>query len=182
MKKIIVMCSGKGSNLKYLIDHEKKFIIEMVIVDKLCGAIDIAKFYNKKLKVLNFKSKNIDRLLSKIFGKNVDLIVLAGFLPILSQKITKQYAGKIINTHPSLLPKYGGKGMYGLKIQEKVLENNDKIAGCTIHFVTKEIDDGPIILQKKIDITGKNLTPQDLAREIHLLENRALLEVIEDLV
>lgn len=108
----------------------------------------------------------------------VDLIVLAGFMPIIPRDICERWQGKIINVHPSLLPKYGGKGMYGVKVQEAVMREKDEMAGCTVHFVNADIDAGEIILQKAIAVDYSE-TPWQLGGRVFKEENRLLVEAVK---
>jgi len=178
---VVVLASGGGSNFVALSKRQRifKYNISLLIVDRICGAIDKAKelgipylFIDKKLHKENFFDD-----LEKAIPLNTNLIVLAGFMPIINEAFCCKWKGRIINTHPSLLPKYGGKGMYGVKVQEAVMKNNEKYAGCTVHFVTAEIDRGEIILQKKI-IVDYNETPWQLGGRIHKEENKILAKSI----
>jgi len=137
----------------------------------------------------SFKSKNhifnfsqdrdiVIREFLDAIPKNTKLIVLAGFMPILPDEICYLWSGRIINTHPSLLPKFGGKGMYGVKVQEAVLAAGEEFAGCTVHFVTPEIDGGEIILQKSISV-HPNETAWQLGQRVYKEENRLLLDSIK---
>lgn len=147
--KVGVCASGGGGNLRNLIEsgHFKKdYVVEKVLVDRYCGAIEVAKFFTIPY-VLAENKDLINKNLIKMFHDGFDLIVLAGFMPILSTEICKTFQRKIVNTHPSLLPRHGGKGMYGVRVQESVLESKDAFGGCTIHFVDEVIDGGDIILQ-----------------------------------
>jgi phosphoribosylglycinamide formyltransferase-1 len=177
--KIVVLCSGGGGNLRYLIGMQRVFKIETVIVDRLCGAIDVAKNFKIPVVKLDFKSKIIDYEFDRAIGDNIKLIVLAGFMPILKKSITDKYKGCIINTHPSLLPKYGGKGMYGVKVQEKLLENKDLFAGCTVHYVDENIDTGMIILQDKFEIENREIKPWALGGLVFDKEGPLLVKAIE---
>ena len=130
-----------------------------------------------KKKVLNFKNKNLSekRLLSILKINNIDMICLAGFMKILSGNFIKKFKGKILNIHPSLLPKYKG-----LNTHERALKNKEKYSGCTVHFVNSRLDSGKIILQKKVKISKKE-TETSLAKKIlaqeHKLYPRAILKV-----
>jgi len=112
-----------------------------------------------------------------ISGGRPDMIVLAGFLSILKGRILEKYAGRIINTHPALLPKHGGKGMYGMRVHRAVLEAGDRESGCTVHYVDAGIDRGPIILQRRIPVLPGD-TDEDLRERIHGIEGKALTEAI----
>jgi len=178
---IVVCASGGGGNFQTLIDNQKKFDynISLLIIDRICGAIKRAVKSNIEYVVIekkNVKDNFFDVLDSKI-PANTSLIVLAGFMVIIPRKFFQKRLTKIINTHPSLLPKYGGKGMYGVKVQEAVIANKEKIAGCTIHYVNENIDGGEIILQKKI-IVNNNESPWELGGRIFKEEGVLLVKAI----
>ena len=169
--KTVVFISGTGSNLKNLIKFSKikksPISINLIISNtkKATGLKYADQFYIKK-KIYNFQKievteKNILALLEK---KKINLICLAGFMKILSQDFIKKFDGKIINIHPSLLPKYKG-----LNTHKNALKNKDKFAGCTVHYVTKKLDSGKIILQKKIKI-APNDNYTSLAKKVLKLE------------
>ena len=178
---IVVCASGGGGNFQTLIDNQKKFDynINLLIVDKICGAIKRAVKSNIEYVVIE-KKKIKDNFFEELDSKipaDTNLIVLAGFMPIIPNKFCQKRHKKIINTHPSLLPKYGGKGMYGVKVQEAVIANKEKIAGCTIHYVNENIDKGEIILQKKI-IVNYNETPWELGGRVFKEEGVLLVKAI----
>ena len=185
-KKIAVFISGNGSNLQSLIKYSLKkksgFIINLIISNKLrARGLRYAEKYEINKKVINYKNfkdaeKNILRELKKY---KIDLICLAGFMKILSSNFIKKFKGKILNIHPSLLPKYKG-----LKTHQKAISNNEKYAGCTVHYVNSKLDSGKIIIQKKIKIF-KNDTSDTLAKRVlkqeHLLYPKALKKVLTNL-
>ena len=164
-----VFISGKGTNLKNLIKFSKKdnspIKISIVISNnKKAYGIRYAKKNKIKIKIIDFsKKREINDLLKILKFNNIRLICLAGFLKILSKDFIKSFNGKIINIHPSLLPKYKG-----LNTHERVLENNEKFTGCSVHFVNEKLDGGKIILQKKIKIFKKD--------NVKSLKNRVLKE------
>ena len=177
-----VFISGTGSNLKSLIKFSRTtkspISIDFVVSDKSkAKGLNYAKLYNIKKKILNFKNKNIseNKLLSILKINNIELICLAGFMKILSKNFIKKFKGKILNIHPSLLPKYKG-----LNTHERALNNKEKYSGCTVHFVNSKLDSGKIILQKKVKIS-KNETRVSLAKKIlvqeHRLYPKAILKV-----
>ena len=177
-----VFISGTGSNLKSLIKFSKTnkspISIEFVVSNNSkARGLNYAKIYNIKKKVLNFKNKNLSEknLLSILKVNNIEMICLAGFMKILSKNFIKKFKGKILNIHPSLLPKYKG-----LNTHKRVLNNNEKYSGCTVHFVNAKLDSGKIILQKKVKIS-KNETEDSLAKKIlaqeHKLYPKAILKV-----
>lgn len=159
MFKIAVLASGGGTDLQSVIDAvESKYIdakIEMVIGSKEgIYALERAKKHNIDTFVVSrkeYKEKSSDKILELTKGK-VDLIVLAGFLSILDGKILKEFEGKIINIHPSLIPSFCGPNMYGLKVHEAVIKSGVKFSGCTVHFVNSEVDGGAIILQEAVPV------------------------------
>lgn len=177
--KIIVCASGGGGNFQSLIDARNKndFQIDCLVVDRECGAIRRANIANIPVQYIRNSKQHLSDDLNRVFTNDSDLIVLAGFMPIVPIDICKKWEGKIINTHPSLLPKYGGRGMYGVKVQEAVMAAGDHYAGCTVHYVTGDIDGGTIILQKSIAVNYDD-TPWDLGGKVFLEEMKLLVEAV----
>ena len=179
---ITVCASGGGGNFQSLIDNQKTagYKINQLIVDRECGAIDRAKKNDIKYVLINKKElgENFFNEMHNAIPVNTNLIVLAGFMPILSRDFCLNWKNKIINTHPSLLPKYGGKGMYGCKVQEAIMEAKEKYAGCTVHYVDDKIDNGKIILQKVVEV-NYNETPWELGGRIFKEENKLLVEAVK---
>ncbi len=180
--KCAVFISGTGSNLKSLIQFTKKknspISIELIISDNpKAKGLKFGK--NSKIlnKVFNFKNKIIaeKKIISEINNKKIKLICLAGFMRILSKNFIKRFKGKILNIHPSLLPKYKG-----LNTHQRAISNNEKYSGCTVHFVNSRLDSGKIILQKKVKIskfdTAKSLSKKILTQE-HKLYPKAIRKV-----
>ena len=171
--KTAVFISGTGSNLKSLIKFTKikksPISINLIVsnTNKTKGLI-FAKKYKIKKKIFNFKNNKIveNEILKLLEKEKIKFICLAGFMKILSKNFIKKFDGKIINIHPSLLPKYKG-----LNTHFRAIDNNDKYAGCTVHYVTEKLDSGKIILQKKIKITAKDNT-DSLAKKILKQEHR----------
>ena len=168
-----VFISGTGSNLKSLIKFSKTnkspISIEFVFSNNSkARGLNYAKTYDIKKKVLNFKNKNLSekKLLSVLKSNNIEMICLAGFMKILSKNFIKKFKGKILNIHPSLLPKYKG-----LNTHKRALKNKDKYSGCTVHYVNARLDSGKIIIQKKVKIS-KNETEASLAKKILLQEHK----------
>ena len=177
-----IFISGKGSNLKSLIKFSKTnkspISIEFIVSNNSkAKGLHYAKIYKIKKKILNFKNKkfNEKKLLSILKINNIQVICLAGFMKILSNNFIKRFKGKILNIHPSLLPKYKG-----LNTHERALNNKEKYSGCTVHYVNSRLDSGRIILQKKVKIS-KNETRSSLAKKIlvqeHKLYPKAILKV-----
>ena len=180
--KTAVFISGKGSNLKSLIKFSqlKKSPISIVIIisnNSNSKGLSFGKVFKIKKKVINFKIKHLaEREVLHILNKNkINLICLAGFMKILSKNFIKNFKGKILNIHPSLLPKFKG-----LNTHKRAIDNKEKYSGCTVHFVNSKLDSGKIILQKKIKINKKD-TPQLLSKKIlveeHKLYPKAILKV-----
>ena len=181
--KTAVFFSGNGSNLKSLIRFSYKkrspISIEIIITNNpKAKGLKFGKIFKIKIKLINYKNKYLAE--KKIFLElkkcNIKLICLAGFMKIISKNFIKKFKGKIINIHPSLLPKYKG-----LRTHERVIKNNEKFSGCTVHFVNAKLDSGKIILQKKVKISKKD-TPNKLAKKIlvqeHKIYPRAIMKII----
>ena len=170
--KTAVFISGKGSNLKNLINFSflKKSPIKIFLVissNSKAKGLDYARKNNIKSKVFNFSNKyKCEFDILKMLKKNkIKLVCLAGFMKILSGNFIKKFDGKILNIHPSLLPKYKG-----LNTHQRAIRNNEKFSGCTVHFVSPKLDSGKIILQKKIKIF-KSDTPKKLAKKVLKIEH-----------
>ena len=170
--KTAVFISGTGSNLKSLIKFSKlkksPIIIEMIISNNAKSkGLQYAKVYKIKKKVFDFKNNSSEKkVIDELKNNNINLICLAGFMKILSKSFIKNFKGKILNIHPSLLPKYKG-----LNTHEKAIKNKDKYSGCTVHFVNSKLDSGKIINQKKVKI-NKFDTPNKLAKKILVQEHK----------
>ena len=121
------------------------------------------------------------KILELIERKDTDLVVLAGYLDILSKEVVDRYRNRIINIHPSLLPKFGGKDCYGMKVHEKVLQAGEKVSGATVHLVDEGIDTGEIILQKKVEVLEDD-TPEKLAERVLKVEHEILPKAVEMIV
>ena len=180
--KSIIFISGNGSNLQNIIDNIKSDYLKMDIAlvisnNSNAKGLAFAKKYKIKKKVFSFKNqkKDEDHILSSLKKNKISLICLAGFMRILSQNFIKKFEGKILNIHPSLLPKYKG-----LNTHFRAIKNKEKFSGCTIHFVNSKLDSGKIIIQKKVKIF-KNDTPKTLANRIliqeHKLYPKAILKI-----
>ena len=176
--RLAVFISGTGSNLKALIDAEKENYfdseIKLVVSNKEAKGLS----YAREESISYIISKDDEEILEKLRDKKIDLIVLAGYLPKVTKNIIDKY--RIINIHPSLLPKYGGKGFYGLNVHKAVFENKEKISGVSIHFVNENLDDGDIILQRKVDIS-KCESAEEIAEKVLEVEHKSLKEVIKQL-
>ena len=180
--KTAVFISGRGSNLKSLIKFSKTkkspITINLIISNyNKSKGLEFAKKFRIKKKIFNFKKRSISEkeILSELKKKNIRLICLAGFMKILSKYFIKNYNGRILNIHPSLLPKYKG-----LNTHERVIKNKEIYSGCTVHYVNYRLDSGKIIMQKKVKIR-RNDTPNSLSKRIliqeHKLYPKAILKI-----
>ena len=177
MFNIAVLISGSGSNLKSLIDNQKDYYkINVVIADRDCGGLNIAREANIDAVLIDrkeYKEKLSQKIDENFKKNNIDLIVLAGYLSIVDSNFISKWKNKIINIHPSLLPKFGGKGMYGMKVHEAVIKNKEKESGCTVHYVTDTIDGGDIIMQNKVNVLEDD-TPEILQKRVLVEEHKIL--------
>lgn len=165
--KICVMVSGGGTNLQALIDAEKSGIIHSgkisLVVSDNPDAYGLVRA--EKNGIATFISKDERDLVAKLKEDHIDMIVLAGYLKILSPDVTSLYRNRIINVHPSLIPSFCGKGCYGLRVHRKALEYGVKVTGATVHFVNEIPDGGKIIAQKAVEIMDDD-TPQTLQKRV----------------
>ena len=184
MLKIGVLVSGGGSNLQSIIDSSKStsYSIEVVVSDRPCFGLERAKDHGIEGVMLDRKvyKKELSKKIDEVLKGRVDLIVLAGFLSILDENITNRWKGRIINIHPSLLPKFGGPGMYGMNIHRAVVEAGEKQSGCTVHYVDAGVDTGKIIFQEKVEVKPTD-SPFDLQKRVLELEHRLLPLAIKNI-
>lgn len=186
MKKIAIFGSGSGSNAeniyKYFLNSKTINIACIYTNNKNAGIVKRAKQLNIQV---NYISKEdltcFNQLNCSLKQQNIDYIILAGFLLKVPAEMISRYRNKIINIHPSLLPKYGGKGMYGRKVHESVLDNKETSSGITIHFVNQNYDEGEIILQKKCNVS-KTDTIDSLEKKIRALEFEYFPKVIKKIL
>ena len=184
MKKIVLFASGNGSNAEEIIKYFKNSNQAMVVAvfsNKLeAKVLDKAKNHQIRTVVFNKEQLNNGFVLEKLHHFQPDLIVLARFLLKFPESILKEYS-KVINIHPALLPKYGGKGMYGMQVHQAVLENKEKETGITIHYVNEQYDEGEFIFQQSVTIEDCR-TAEEIAHKIHELEHQYFPEVIGKLI
>lgn len=181
-KKIVIFASGSGTNFinlnENLVHGE---IVLLVSNNSNCGAIKYAQNKKIKFEVINEKiiCDNLDFCYEKILNRyNPDLILLAGFMKKIPINIVNKYPFKIINIHPSLLPKYGGKGYYGMKVHEAVINAKETISGATVHFIDGMYDNGPIIKQAKVTVED-NDDAKTLSKKVLKKEYELYLNVVE---
>jgi phosphoribosylglycinamide formyltransferase-1 len=186
LKSIAIFASGKGSNAQAIIEYFRNHatiqvalvvsnnpeaqVIKMAHGNKIISAIVTKEAFEKK--------DLMEKLLNAL---NIEMIALAGFLQLIPGFLLQKFPNKIVNIHPALLPKYGGKGMYGTKVHEAVLAAKDKETGITIHFVNEKYDEGEIILQKRIPVESSD-NAETLSKKIQLLEHEWYPKTIETLL
>ena len=183
MKRIIIFASGSGTNAENIIKYFQKLKTAEVthVFSNNQRAKVLRRAHDLKVKALHFDRASFydtNEVLNILKDAQPDLIVLAGFLWIFPKKIIDVFPDQVINIHPALLPKYGGKGMYGHHVHEAVVRNQEKESGITIHYVNEHYDEGAIIFQAKTSIKEED-TPEDVANAIHQLEYKHFPVVIE---
>ena len=186
IKRIAILASGSGTNAENFIRYfksNKNVKIDVILSNKNDAyVLERAKKLNVDTLVFNRQSfYETENILNFLLERQIDLIVLAGFLWLIPENLIKVYDQKIINIHPALLPKYGGKGMYGRRVHETVIENKEKESGITIHFVNSKYDEGKIIHQAKVNVE-MNDTPDTLAKKIHALEYEWFPKIVEQIL
>ena len=186
MTKIAIFASGSGTNAENLINffkENKKIDISYIFSNnKNAYVIQRAKNHNIKHHIFSrtefYDTTSIFEILK---DNSIDFIVLAGFLWLIPDYLIKNYPNRIVNIHPALLPKYGGKGMYGMNVHQAVIENNEKETGITIHYVNQEYDQGNIIFQARCPV-NKDDTPETIAKKVHVLEYEHFPSIVEKIV
>ncbi len=185
MIKIVIFASGSGTNAENIIRYfqaTKSASVEAVFTNKAdAQVIQRAEKYQVPSQVFTKNDLETGKVLQEINTIQPDLIVLAGFLLKFPESIVAEYPDKIINIHPALLPKYGGKGMYGMHVHRAVVDNKESKTGITIHYVNENYDEGNIIFQKEVTVLISD-TPEVVAAKIHELEQDHFPVVIEKLL
>ena len=184
--KIAILVSGTGTNAINIIEYfEKNSVADVVLViSNKTDALAVEKAQNKGVKTIVFNNESFKKngiVLDCLMSQSIDFIVLAGFLMKIPNDIIHAYPNKIVNLHPSLLPKYGGKGMYGKHVHRAVIEAQESESGISIHFVNEEYDEGAIIFQAKVSVE-KGDSVEVLAQKIQQLEHRFFPKVIEQVI
>lgn len=185
MYRIAIFASGEGTNAQQFIEYYKNRedigITLIVTNNRDAGVIKKAEQAGILVLVIDKESFYFtDRVLEEL-NERADFIVLAGFLWMVPGNILKMFAGKIVNIHPALLPKYGGKGMYGKRVHEAVIANREIESGITIHYVNSRYDEGKIIFQEKCSVETSD-TPQTLAKRVHELEYKFYPVIVDKLL
>ena len=185
MKKIVLFASGNGSNAEKIILHFKKTTLANVVTifTNNPDAKVLKKAKKHQIDAVIFKKNDLNDgfVLQRLHEIKPDLIVLAGFLLKFPESIINQFPNKVINIHPALLPKYGGKGMYGMNVHKAVLDNKEKETGITIHYVNEHYDEGEYISQHKVSIDDC-VSAEEIANKVHQLEHEYFPIVIEQLI
>ncbi len=183
--RLAVFASGSGTNAQNLIEHfNKTFDKEVVLVlsnNSEAYVLERAARLGVPSRVFTREDLKTGRVLRILQENAVDFVVLAGFLWLIPAEITAAYRNRIVNIHPALLPKYGGKGMYGLHVHAAVLENGEKESGITIHYVNEKYDSGDIIFQARCPVMPDD-TPERLQERVHRLEYEHFPKVVEMLL
>lgn len=177
--RVAVFVSGGGSNLQSLIDASARgdlnSRIELVLSNNP-NAFGLERA--KQSGIDTFVSVDEDKILSCLEKYQIDRIVLAGYLKVIGNKILDRYSNRIINIHPSLLPKFGGKGMYGIHVHEAVFAAGEKVSGATVHFVTPLVDGGEILIQEQTDISNCG-SPKEIQEKVLELEHKIIVEAVK---
>ncbi|MGM9947021.1 phosphoribosylglycinamide formyltransferase [Floccifex sp.] len=177
MLRLAVLISGSGTDLQSIIDHRNQINGDIaLVISNRKNAYGLQRAQDAGIKNLVIKDQN--ELLKTLKEENIDFIVLAGYLAILGKELIDTYQNKIINIHPSLIPSFCGPGMYGLHVHEAVLARGVKVSGATVHFVSEEVDGGPIIWQEAVSIADLD-TPEDIQKRVLEVEHRILPKVVE---
>jgi phosphoribosylglycinamide formyltransferase 1 len=185
MKKIVIFASGSGTNaeniIKYFAPKNLGTVVAVFTNNPNAKVIERAKNHNIPTVIFSKEDLIERKVLQKINPLQPDLIILAGFLLKFPQNIIEAYPNQIINIHPALLPKYGGKGMYGMHIHQAIIENKEPETGITVHYVNENYDEGAIIFQKSVSVTDCK-TPEEVAQKIHELEMEYFPKIISQIL
>ena len=183
--KIAIFASGTGSNAVKIIEHFKdRPQYQFVVLSNKKDAPVLEKAQKLGIQTHTFDRKDFyesEKIVDFLKTENIDFIVLAGFLWLIPENIIRQFPNKIINLHPALLPKFGGKGMFGSRVHEAVIAAGEKESGITIHYVSEKYDEGKVIFQAKCELS-EGETAESLAQKIHQLEHKYLPQTVEKLV
>lgn len=178
MLRLAVLISGGGTDLQSIIDAHKQGNIhcEMaLVVSNRKSAFGLERAQKAGIPTAVIKDQK--ELLEKLQAEKIDFVVLAGYLAIISKEMIEAYPNKIINIHPSLIPSFCGPGMYGMHVHDAILKRGVKVSGATVHFVSEEVDGGPIIMQQAVPIDDLN-TAEDIQKRVLEIEHKILPEVV----
>ncbi|WP_281227536.1 phosphoribosylglycinamide formyltransferase [Flavobacterium aquiphilum] len=185
MKRILIFASGSGTNAKNIIEYfgtkTSGTVVAVFSNNSKATVLEKAQKLNVPTEIFSKEELNSGKVLQKVNAFQPDLIVLAGFLLKFPDDLIEAYSNKVINIHPALLPKFGGKGMYGMHVHKAVVENKEKESGITIHYVNENYDEGAVIFQQSFALSETD-TPESVADKIHELEQKYFPKVIEGLL
>ena len=186
MYRIAIFASGNGTNAQHISEYFKgnQHVRVDLILSNNPGAYVLERANDLKIPGVSFTRKELyetNYVLDLLSVQNITHLVLAGFLWLIPEKILRPYRGRIINIHPALLPKFGGKGMYGMRVHEAVIASGDRESGITIHHVNERYDEGSVLFQARCPVAPDD-TPETLAGKIHQLEYRHFPAVIEQVI
>ena len=184
MKNIALFASGNGTNVQRIAEYfadSNEICVKLVVCNKATAYVleRANKLQIESLLIDKDTFYHSDKIVEKLRNLEIDLIVLAGFLWLIPENLIQAFPQKIINIHPALLPKYGGKGMYGMHVHEAVVANKEAYSGISIHYVNQNYDEGDIIFQEKCAISSED-TAEDVAKKVHELEYVHYPKIIKD--
>lgn len=183
--KLCIFASGTGSNAQKIIDYFRErddVDVDLIVTNKsTAGVLGIARQEGIDSHILGKGELISQDFLERLQSRQTILIILAGFLKLIPATLTQAYPNRIINIHPALLPRYGGKGMYGMHVHQAVKDNGEKQSGITIHYVNERYDEGAVIFQASYDVFAED-TPQDIARKGQVLEHEHFAKVVDGLL
>jgi len=187
MKNVAIFASGEGTNAENLFNYfnnDKRVKIKLVVTNNdAAGIVEKAERYKKNVQIISKVAleEYTSQIIEFLKTENIDIIVLAGFLLKIPEQLVKAFPNQIINIHPALLPKHGGKGMYGHHVHKAVIDNKEKESGITVHYVNEEYDKGEIILQAKCEVSDTE-TVESLSAKIRKLEFEFLPKALEKII
>ncbi len=193
MKRLTILVSGFGSNMQSIVDSVNGGILKglaeiVLIISNNPNAYTLKRAENENIKVVCIERKSFEdeksfngTILEELQNVETDIVCLAGYIRMIGQEIIDVYRGRMLNIHPALLPKFGGKGMYGHHVHEAVVKSGEKKSGATVHFVEGEYDTGKIIMQREVEVF-KFDTPQDVAKKVLAVEHHIYPEAIKKLL
>ncbi|MDR0800781.1 MAG: phosphoribosylglycinamide formyltransferase [Endomicrobium sp.] len=195
MKRLAVLVSGSGSNMQSIADSANRGILKglaevVLVISNNPGAYALERARNEDIKAVCIERKSFEdemsfngAILKELWNAEADIVCLAGYMRMIGREIICAYRGRMLNIHPALLPKFGGKGMYGHHVHEAVVKSGETKSGATVHFVEEEYDTGKIIVQREVEVFESD-TSQDVAKRVLAVEHRiypeAIKKVIED--
>ena len=193
MKRLTILVSGSGSNMQSIADSTNRGILKglaeiVLVISNNPNAYDLKRAENGNIKVVCIERKDFEdeksfngTILEELQNIKTDIVCLAGYIRMIGQEIIDVYRGRMLNIHPALLPKFGGKGMYGYHVHEAVVKAGEKKSGATVHFVEEKYDTGKIIIQHEVEVF-KSDTPQDVAKKVLAVEHRIYPEAIKKVI